>query len=130
MSAKTIFRAAVAVGAVALGVLGAATPAQAASDTIYTTRDYGLGLLEYHDGVSDDLYVIRDYTGNDYGVRGEVRSAGGSLLSWNFVSGSSASRSWYYDLAKGKDYFLRVCLASSISDTTPINCQGAWVRDE
>ena len=128
MSRKTILRTAVAAGAVALGVLGAATPAQAADVTVYTTQ--GGGFLTYNDYVSDDRFFLRDYLDDGFGVSGEIRSEGGSLLSWNYVGGAGNSTTWYRDLAKSKDYFIRVCLVSSISDTTPINCAGEWVHDD
>lgn len=125
MSKKTI-RGAVVIGATVLAVFGLAGPAQASSATVYTTQ--GGGFLEYQDGLVDYFY-LRDYLADGYGVRGEIRSGGGTLLSWNYVGGAGNSDSWEYDLAKGKDYVIRVCLASGTGDSTPINCASKVIRD-
>ena len=125
---KKIIRGAVVVGATALAVFGLAGPAQASGDTVYTTK--GGGFLEYQDAVSDDYFILRDYSPDGYGVRGEIRSGGGTLLSWNYVGGAGESVSWYYDLAKGKNYVIRVCLAEGAGDTTPINCASKVIRDD
>lgn len=127
MSKKTILGAAVA-GATALAVFGLAGPAQASSDTVYTR--YWDGLLEYTDSAPDvDFFLVKDTSADGYGVRGEIRSGGGTLLSWNYVGGNGNYRTWTYDLAKGKDYVMRVCLASGTGDTTPINCASKVIRD-
>lgn len=126
MSKKTV-RGAVVVGATALAILGLAGPAQAASATVYTTQ--GGGFLEYQDGLTDH-FIIKDYLADGYGVRGEIRSAGGTLLTWNYVGGAGNSTTMSRDLAKGKDYVIRVCLASGAGDTTPINCASKVVRDD
>ncbi|NUT21376.1 MAG: hypothetical protein HOV77_19555 [Hamadaea sp.] len=120
--------AVVAAGVTALAVFGLAGPAQAASDTVYTR--YWDGLLEYTDSAADvDFFVVKDISADGYGVRGEIRSGGGTLLSWNYVGGNGTSKSWIYDLAKSKEYIIRVCLVSGAGDTTPINCASKVIQD-
>lgn len=126
MSRKTILGAAVAV-ATTLAVFGLAGPAQAASDTIYTR--YWDGLLEYTDHSEVDFFLVRDITADGYGVRGEIRSGGGTLLSWNYIGGNGEYSTWTYDLAKSKSYIMRVCLAEGAGDTTLINCESKVIRD-
>ncbi|MEJ3747424.1 hypothetical protein WEI85_29575 [Actinomycetes bacterium KLBMP 9797] len=126
MSKKTILGAAVA-GATALAVFGLAGPAQAASDTVYTT--YWDGLLEYTDHSEVDFFLVRDKSADGYGASGEILSGGGTLLSWRYVGGNGEYRTWTYDLAKGKDYVIRVCLREGAGDTTPINCASKVIRD-
>ncbi|MDQ7911087.1 hypothetical protein RB614_42025 [Phytohabitans sp. ZYX-F-186] len=127
MSKKTILGAAVA-GATALAVFGLAGAAQAASETIYTR--YSDGLMAYTDAVSSDQFLVKDISADGYGVRGEIRSAGGTLLSWNYVGGNGKIRTWSYDLAKSKNYIMRVCLGEGSGDTTLINCVSKEIRDD
>ena len=115
-------------GVAVVAAFGLATPAQAESDEVYTTQHHGL--MEYIDAVSDDLFTINDFYDDEYGVRGEIRSGGGTLLSWNYLKKGGGRDSWYYDLAKSKKYVIRVCLASSAGDTTPINCASKVVQDD
>lgn len=126
LSKNTIRGAAVA-GATALAVVGLAVPAQAASATVYTTTNGGM--MSYVDAPTD-YFRIDDHYHDGYGVRGELRSGGGTLLSWMYVEGSGEYRTWNYDLAKGKDYVIRVCLGEGALDTTLINCRSKVVRDE
>lgn len=127
MSKRIIKGAAVAAAAV-LAVVGLAGPAQATSASVETK--YADGEMKYNDTVSADYFQIIDWNGYDeYGVRGEIRSGGGTLLSWNYVPAPGEARLWYYDLAKGKSYVMRVCLASGAGDTTPINCISKVIND-
>lgn len=127
MSRKTI-RGAVVAGTTALAVVGLAAPAQADSDSVYTTT--GRGLMEYYDSTSD-FFRIADFYDDEYGVRGEIRSGGGTLLSWSYFKlDESRYDSWTYDLAKGKSYVIRVCLAEGALDSTPINCASKVIHDD
>jgi hypothetical protein len=126
MSRKAI-RGAVVAGVIALAAFGLATPAQAISAIVYTTQ--GHGLMKYIDGTTGDKFEVHDLSADGYGIRGEVRSGGGTLLSWLYVNGDDVSDSWSYDLAKGKSYVIRVCRVSSALDGTPINCASEVVED-
>lgn len=121
--------AATAAAATALAVLGLAGPAQAA-DAIVTTT-YNDGYMSYVDR-SNDTFKLGDTSHDGYAIRGWLYSGGGTQLKTVYHGGDeggSTETIFSYDLAKGKSYIMRVCLVSSSSDTTPINCESKTISD-
>lgn len=123
MRRKSIVGAAAAGAALAVGLAG---QAQAAGDPyVYTTNSSG---IMYYIENYDDYFKIQDMSADGYGIRGELRSGGGTLLSWDYVEGKGEITTWWYDLAKGKNYVMRVCRANGALGAQS-HCASLVVRD-
>lgn len=126
---KTLLGAGVAAAATVLAVVASSAPAHAADDMVYTTDGNGVvrGSMTFYD--NGDQFRVTDLEADAHGVRGWLMSAGGTVL--ETVYNGKGSGNWtyfYYDIAVGKDYVLRVCTTKTATGPH-LYCDTEVIRD-